>query len=139
MDRQDKLKSADELEEEMARAARPNPNDDLRAAHDDLIGKLEASRRQITLADLNNQLFSIDDHLAHIQHNTETQEQAELHLRAIERNTKATMESAKAANGNLFAIALMAAFWSAFFLWKNFDDMRAFFQAVTSHIFHPFS
>jgi hypothetical protein len=139
MNGEDKLGSADKLEQELARAAKFNPNVDLQASFDDLKRKLDASRQQITLADLNDQLFSIDDRLAHIQHNTEPGERVDLRLIALEKNTKAMMESAKGFNGNVFAIALMIAFWSAFALWKYYDDIHSFFQALTNHIFHLFS
>ena len=119
----------DDIEREIIRAAtHSSPDDDLRASCDDLKRTLDAHRQQAT-TDLNDRISSIE-------HETAERKQIEFLLSAIENNTKLTMESAKAINGNIFAIALMAAFWSAFVLWKNYDDVRAFYHATIDQIFH---
>jgi hypothetical protein len=143
MDRDEKLAPADMLEREVAGAAETDgSNDDrndLRALADDLRRRLEAGRQSTTLADLRDELSSIDDHLAHVQDNTLGRERVDYLLTAIERNTKATSDTARAINGNVLVIALVTVFWSVFVFWKNYDNMQAFFHAVANRIYHPFS
>jgi hypothetical protein len=53
-------------------------------------------------------------------------------LNAIKANTKATEDRARDIQGNVFLISLIVIFWSVFYSWKNYDDLRAFFQASTN-------
>jgi hypothetical protein len=123
------------IEQEMAElAAKYQVPEDARRSLDDIRWELNARRHETTLADLAETLSMIDDNLSHIKHNTAQQEQVEFRLIAIEKNTKATMETAKAINGNMFALAIMAAFWSAFILWDRAGDIHAFFSSIAGRL-----
>jgi cell division septum initiation protein DivIVA len=111
----------------------------LRELHNRLEQKLKEGRQSTTLADLNDQLSSIDEHLAHVNDNTSELKHIGSILIEIQKNTKATMESVKAVNGNMVFITMVAVFWSVFVWWKTFDNVQAFFHAIASRLFHPFS
>jgi hypothetical protein len=152
MDRSDKLTVTDKLEREIAGVAkeRNSPDIGLQPSFDDLTRGSNASRQATTLADLNHRLLSIDDRLRHIQENTSTRIVPDYFLKTIKANTKATEDRARDIQGNVFLIALIVIFWSTFYSWKNYDDLRAFlqastnlayalFQAATNFISHLFS
>jgi len=134
MDRNESLTTVDKLEHEIASIAneRNSSDIDLQPSFDDLTRGLNASRQATTLADLSHQLLSINDRLGHIQENTSTRIVPDYFLNAIKANTKATENRARDIQGNVFLIALIVIFWSAFYSWKNYDDLRAFLQASTN-------
>jgi len=133
MNRSDKLVVVDKLEHEIAGIAkeRNSSDNDLQPSFEDLSRGLNADR-QTTLADLNHRLLSIDERLGHIQENTSTKIVPEYFLNAIKANTKATEDRARDIQGNVFLISLIVIFWSVFYWWKNYDDLRAFLQASTN-------
>jgi hypothetical protein len=89
------------------------------------------------VANLNDKLWSINAYIANINRNTSKAEGIGSILACIERNTKATMDSAKIAHRNILFISIIAVFWSVFVCWKNYDEILAFFHAVTNlpHLF----
>src|SRR5271170_3242744 len=93
------------------------PSDDFRASLENLRRQLETIRQAASLADLNGRLSSIDEHLAHIQINTLERESIGRFLYKVQQNTKAIRDHARVSNG---VIALIALFWSAFLIWKNY-------------------
>lgn len=56
-------------------------------------------------------------------------------LNAIKASTKATEDRARDIQGNVFLISLIVIFWSAFYSWKNYDDLRTFLQASTNFVY----
>jgi hypothetical protein len=134
MDRNEKFALVDKLEREIAGVAKERNSSgvDLLPSLDDLTRDLNASREATTLAHLNARLLSIDDRLAHIQENTTPRVVPDYFLNEIKRNTKATADIARTNQRNVLLVALLAIFWSAFYWWKNYDDIRAFIQAGTS-------
>jgi hypothetical protein len=134
MNRSDKLMVVDKLESEIAGLAkgRDSSDNDLQPSFDRLSRGLNADRQETTLADLNRRLLSIDERLGHIKENTSTKIVPDYFLNAIKANTKATEDRARDIQGNVFLISLIVIFWSVFYSWKNYDDLRAFFQASTN-------
>jgi hypothetical protein len=137
MDRSNKLMVVDKLERELAGIAkeRNSSDNDLQPSFDDLSRGLNADRHATTLADLNHRLLSIDERLGHIQENTSTKIMPDYFLNAIKASTKATEDRARDIQGNVFLISLIVIFWSAFYSWKNYDDLRTFLQASTNFVY----
>jgi len=140
MDRNDKLTVVDKLESEIADIAKEsNSSDiDLQPSFDYLTRGLNVGRQATTLADLNQRLLSIDERLGHIEENTSARIVPDYFLNAIKKNTKATDDKARDIQVNVFVIALILIFWSAFYSWKNYDDLRAFLQESTNLVYALF-
>jgi hypothetical protein len=106
---------------------------------DDVLASFgDVKRRLDNLASLDETLWSLNDHLAHIEQHLLAHGHVGYFLRAIEKNTRLTTYSAAAINANFSIMGLVALFWSAFFCWKDYDDIHGFVSAVATHIAHCF-
>jgi len=109
-----------------------SPVDDVLASFGDVKRRLDA------LASFEETLWSINDHLAHIEQHALAQGHVGYFLRAIEKNSRRTSFSVAAINANFSIMGLVALFWSAFLYWKNYDDIHGFVSAVAAYIAHFF-
>jgi len=134
MDRNEKLAIVNKLEREIAGVVKERSlsDADLQPSFDDLTRSSDTSPQATTLSGMKDQLWSIDDRLAHIQENTSLLARTDYFFRVIKDNAGATAAIARANRRSVLLISLLAIFWSAFYSWKNYDDLRAFFQATTS-------
>jgi hypothetical protein len=134
MDRNKKFAIVNRLEREIAGVVKKRNSTvaELQPSFDDLTRNLDTSPQATTLSGIKDQLWSIDDRLAHIQENTPPLVRTDYFFKAIKDNTGATAAIARANRRSVLLISLLAIFWSAFYSWKNYDDLGAFFQATTS-------
>jgi hypothetical protein len=106
---------------------------------DDVLASFgDVKRRLDDLVSSDETLWNINNHLALIEQHLLGHAHADYFLRAIEKNTRLATYSAAVTNANFSIMSLVALFWSAFFCWKDYEDIHVFVSTVAAHIARHF-